>query len=176
MLRDGLPGLDRQRGILIGEFPEMLGDESLARHRAHGGKQQGIGDATGLQMPFDHEGTVTNIRAVQYFGVCGHGQKTNVRNRGSTLIWIRSSHLQKCAYWHCAHRGRVSLRCLRRPVLQHHRGALCHGGLCDAADRRHRDVRRGLLGHGRHGGARMAYPGGASHGLSRRRYVLAASA
>ena len=37
-LRDGLPRLDGQRRILIGEFLQMLRHEGLARHRAHGGK------------------------------------------------------------------------------------------------------------------------------------------
>ena len=54
----------------------MLGHEGLARHGAHGGKQQGIRDAARLQVSLDHDGAVANIRAVQDFGALGgHGHK-----------------------------------------------------------------------------------------------------
>src|SRR5262249_5351122 len=89
-LRDGLPSLDRQRRVLIGEFPEVLGHEGLARHRAYGGEQQGIVDAARLQVPFDHDGSVAGIGTVQNFDALGgHPDKTTRRARRSALIWIR---------------------------------------------------------------------------------------
>ena len=68
----------------------MLRHEGLARHGAHGGKQQGILDAARLQVAVDHEGPVAGIGAVQDFGALrGHDDKTNWRAAGSALIWIR---------------------------------------------------------------------------------------
>jgi hypothetical protein len=86
-LRDGLPGLDRQRGILIGEFLQMLGHEGLARHGAHGGKQQRIVNAAGAEMAGDHHRPLLHIGAVQDFGALhGHDDKTTLRVPGSALI------------------------------------------------------------------------------------------
>ena len=54
----------------------MLRHEGLSRHDTHGGKKQGIGDAARLQVPFDHEGPVAGIGAVQDFGALhGHEDK-----------------------------------------------------------------------------------------------------
>ena len=59
--------------VLVDKFLKMLRHEGLARHGAHGGKQQGIVDAARLQVTFDHEGPVAGIGAVQDFGaLCGH--------------------------------------------------------------------------------------------------------
>ena len=60
-LRDGLPGLDGQRRILIGEIRQMLRHERLARHRAHGRKHQRIADAARRQMPRHHDGAVARM-------------------------------------------------------------------------------------------------------------------
>ena len=67
-LRDGLARLDGQRRILVDELLEMLRHEGLARHRAHGFKQERIVNAARLEMPLDHDGTVAGIGAVEDFG------------------------------------------------------------------------------------------------------------
>ncbi len=63
-LRDGLAGLDGERGVLIGELLQGLGDEGFARHLAHGGKRIGVGDAAGLKMPRHHDGAVPGMLVV----------------------------------------------------------------------------------------------------------------
>ena len=64
---------------------------ALARHLAHGGKHKGVGDATGLEMPRDHDGPATGIVAVQDFGALqGHDNKLIGRHWVQPLIWIRS--------------------------------------------------------------------------------------
>ncbi len=76
-LRDGLPRLDRQRRIFIGEFLQMLGDESFARHCAHGSKEQRIGDAAGAKVARDHDSPVADISVIQNVGALyGHEFKT----------------------------------------------------------------------------------------------------
>ena len=57
--------LDGQRRILVDELLEVLRHEALARHGAHGFKQQRIVNAARLEMPLDHEGTVACIGAVR---------------------------------------------------------------------------------------------------------------
>ena len=60
-LRDGLPGLDGERRILIGEVRQMLRHERLARHGAHGRKHQRIANAARRQMPRHHDGAVAGV-------------------------------------------------------------------------------------------------------------------
>ncbi len=64
-LGDGLPRLDRECGVLIGEFLQMLGHEGLARHLPHRREQQRIGDAAGLRdgaPPYGHGRGQTHCR------------------------------------------------------------------------------------------------------------------
>ena len=63
-LGDGLPRLDRQRRILIGELRQVLRHERLARHLAHGGEHQRVGDAARLKMPRHHDRPVARVAVV----------------------------------------------------------------------------------------------------------------
>jgi hypothetical protein len=56
-----LPRLDGEGRVLVGERPEQLGHKRLARHLAHGGKNEGIGDAPRLEMVRDHDGAVARV-------------------------------------------------------------------------------------------------------------------
>ncbi len=69
-LRDGLPGLDGERRILIGEVCEMLCHEGLARHCAHGRKHQRIADPAPGEMPSHHNRPVARV-GVGLFGEVG---------------------------------------------------------------------------------------------------------
>jgi hypothetical protein len=60
-LRDGLPRLDGQSRILVGEFLQRVGHEGLARDPAHGGKHKRIGDAARFEMVRDHDGAVARM-------------------------------------------------------------------------------------------------------------------
>ena len=72
----------------------MLGHEGLARHGAHGGKQQGILDAAGAKVAGNHHRPLMRVGAVQHFGALhGHDDKTTWREPGSALIWIISRRL-----------------------------------------------------------------------------------
>ena len=72
----------------------MLRHEGLARHGAHGGKQQGILDAARAKVAGDHHRPVARVGAVQDFGALyGHDDKTTWREPGSALIWIISRRL-----------------------------------------------------------------------------------
>ena len=53
-LRDGLPGLDRQRMVAIGEMRIFGADERLARHREEGVEDVLLVDPAALQLPLDH--------------------------------------------------------------------------------------------------------------------------
>ena len=52
-LRDRLPGLDRQRRVLVGELGELGGDERLTRHGPHRGEDRLVAEAAGHEL-LDH--------------------------------------------------------------------------------------------------------------------------
>jgi hypothetical protein len=51
-----------ERGILVCELLQRLGDKGLARHFAHGGKHERIDDAARLEVARDHDGAVACVR------------------------------------------------------------------------------------------------------------------
>ena len=51
--------------ILVGEFLQRLGDERLARHFAHGGKHERVGDAARLEMMRDHDSAVASMSVLK---------------------------------------------------------------------------------------------------------------
>ena len=53
-LRDGLPGFDRQRRILIGELAQSFGHEGLPRDHTHGLKHPRVLDALPRELMLDH--------------------------------------------------------------------------------------------------------------------------
>jgi hypothetical protein len=53
-LRDRLPGLDRQRRILVGKLGECFRDEVLPRHAAEGLEQARVVDAATGELELDH--------------------------------------------------------------------------------------------------------------------------
>src|SRR5690606_36504270 len=53
-LRDGLAGANRQRAVLVGEILHAGADETLARHRAHGGQHARVADAAPGKVHLDH--------------------------------------------------------------------------------------------------------------------------
>ena len=53
-LRDGLPGLDRQRRVLIGAGGQLFGHERLARHLAHRVEQPLVVDPAAGDLAPDH--------------------------------------------------------------------------------------------------------------------------
>ena len=63
-LRDGLAGLDRERGVLIGELLKRFRYKRLARDLAHGRKHERVGDKSGFEMPRNHDGAVAGMLVV----------------------------------------------------------------------------------------------------------------
>jgi len=48
---------ERDRAVRIGNRARLGGDEAFARHRGHGGDDQGIGHALRAQLAVDHRPT-----------------------------------------------------------------------------------------------------------------------
>ena len=71
-LRDRLLLIDRQRGILVSEFHQLVRDERFARHLGHRAQDLRVADIPGRQLPFDHlvlGGTARN----SHIAVIPHG-------------------------------------------------------------------------------------------------------
>jgi hypothetical protein len=69
-LGDGLACLDRKRGVVIGELPEALGHEALARHVAHGLEHPVVADAASGDLALHHP--VTGFDEVEHGGSPAH--------------------------------------------------------------------------------------------------------
>jgi hypothetical protein len=72
-LRDGLPLLDGQRVVLVGELLEAARHERLARNLAHGVEHASIGHAAAGDLPLHHAVAVDRM-VVELSGVLGHGR------------------------------------------------------------------------------------------------------
>ena len=53
-LRDRLIGIDRQRGVVVGELNEVRRHEFVARHAAHGAHDGRVPYAASRDLPLDH--------------------------------------------------------------------------------------------------------------------------
>ena len=76
-LGDSLARLDGQGPVLVRELLQMLRHEGLARHLAHGSKHKRIIDATGNQVPRNHNGAVPGVPIFALFAPgaeCDHAK------------------------------------------------------------------------------------------------------
>ena len=78
-LRDRLPGLDRQRRILIREFAQLAGDERLARNVAHRNEHARVAYAAPRDLAFDHALARGAHRGVIAEFGCTHGLPSGIR-------------------------------------------------------------------------------------------------
>lgn len=53
-LRDGLVWVDRQRGVLVGEFDQIGRHEPLAIHLPHGPEEPGVADPARHELLLNH--------------------------------------------------------------------------------------------------------------------------
>ena len=134
-LADGLPGVDRQRGVLIGARAQLKWDETMAGHGEHGSAHRRVG--AGIELLIDHRfapRAALVVVAIHGCSIGGCGQAPTTPWLGRTAhgrVRHVSAHLETSAHrprragsparaaYLRSHRGRVSRvrsRCRSRPT------------------------------------------------------------